>query len=365
MRIIYLLKKGLQCFPPCLMHILYLNDLGVDLCIYHGKNTPAIDKILDGRKIEHHSFKCDKDNRTKYESALNYLAFKNEIRDLANKLSNDSILWFGNAETLVAFPRKKLKKFRFVATVLELYNQGSFLDKGLAKVINHAELVICCEKHRSAIMMSRYSLNKMPFVIPNKPYDLHEEVSGSKQHLEMIKKYIHRTIIVYQGIITPDRPLDKIASALKRIGEDNIFFFVLGKYTNEIKEKITSIYPNTVFWGYIPAPEHLAITKHCSIGVANYDMSCLNNVFCAPNKIYEYTKYGLPLIASQNIGLSETVGEYGAAECVDFTDINQIELGVRKILSDFSRYTEKANEFYFNTDNEAVLRLIVHDLGKH
>lgn len=37
MRIILFFKKGFQFYPPCLAQILLLNDLGVELEVYHGK----------------------------------------------------------------------------------------------------------------------------------------------------------------------------------------------------------------------------------------------------------------------------------------------------------------------------------------
>lgn len=49
MRIFYFLKKGFQFYPPCLAQILMLNDLGVELEVYHGKNSDFINQLLDKR----------------------------------------------------------------------------------------------------------------------------------------------------------------------------------------------------------------------------------------------------------------------------------------------------------------------------
>ena len=54
MKIVYILKKGFQHYPPCLTQVLYLNDLGADLLIYHGKNSDYIDSLFDSRHIEHY-----------------------------------------------------------------------------------------------------------------------------------------------------------------------------------------------------------------------------------------------------------------------------------------------------------------------
>lgn len=346
------------------MQLLMLDDLGVELEVYHGKITKTIDNLLNERKIKHHVFSSDVQSKNRFESAKNFLKFKKELKKLAYSKPKNNIFWFGNAETVAAFPFSILKNIRFVVSVLELYDENSFLDKKLSRILKYAEHIICCEKHRSAIMSCRYRLNNMPYVIPNKPYEGIDTEVNNTELSKALERYQNKIIVVYQGIITPDRPLDKIAKALHQLHNDNIYFFILGKYKNSYRKEIENIYKNAVFWGFVPAPEHLIITKSCSIGVANYDMSCLNNVFCAPNKIYEYTRYSLPLITSRNIGLTETVGLAGAAECVDFNDIDDITNGINKILCNYKTYSENAHLFYSATDNKIVISEIVRKLAK-
>lgn len=59
LKVIYILKKGFQYFPPCLTQVLYLNDLGIDLEIFHGNNSDYINFLLDQRNIIHHTLKKD------------------------------------------------------------------------------------------------------------------------------------------------------------------------------------------------------------------------------------------------------------------------------------------------------------------
>lgn len=350
MKIIYILKKGFQYFPPCLAQVLSLNDLGVNLVVYHGKNTPQINALFDQRNIEHYTFESDKQSKSRFDMAKNFFFMRKEIRRLQKQISYDDFIWLGNAETAIAMEPNDLRKRKFLLSILELYDVGNYIEKKLATIINDAKFVIACEKHRAMIMYGRYNLKEIPFVIPNKPYEYNDAILQDEYLQRKMHSFENKIIVLYQGIISKDRPLDKVAEALNKINDDNVYFFVLGKSNPIVEQEIKKIYDRTVFWGFIPSPSHLIITSKCHIGVANYDMSCLNNIFCAPNKIYEYSKYGLPLLVSQNAGLTETVGLAGAAECVDFNNIDQISCGIKKMLQSYATYSENARKFYRSTD---------------
>ena len=365
MRIIYLLKKGLQCYPPCLAQVLYLNDIGVDLIVYHGKNSEYVNEILDSRQIEHHTFKSDRSNSSTIQSIQTFLSFSCEINKVLSKIDRNNILWIGNCETAIPISRK-LKKYKFVLTVLELYREGSIYDKCLKKILPYANHVICCEKHRATIMKHHYNMPVNPTVIPNKPYhevrverfgnDVQDIINRLKD-LSSEKKYI-----IYQGIVHASRPLDCMAEALKYIGDESIEFLVMGQADENYKKKLSAIYPHISFLGYIPAPEHLEITRLANIGIAIYDDSDLNNQFCAPNKIYEYGCFGIPMITSENLGLTETVGYYNAGKCVDMNNVEQLSFAIQEIFEKYDEYSKNARKLYYAVDIRCAIEQIVRKL---
>lgn len=367
MKVVYILKKGFHCYPPCLAQLLYLNDMGVDLKVYHGEESEKICKILDERGIEHHLLQSDRQNNTSLQRAVTLLKYRKEVRKIIKNTPPDSIIWYGNCESAMVVGNL-ITSHKYVLSILELYDPGSMYDKFMKKYINKAEAVLCCEKHRAAIMKVYYNMTKIPYVLPNKPYELEdtlkpEELSDTVK--EKIEKIKDKFVVLYQGIVTPDRPLDKISKALRIIDDDNIVFVVMGKASDAIKKELTDLYANTVFMDYIPSPQHLLVTQYANIGIANYDYSNLNNLFCAPNKIYEYSKFGLPMITSENIGLSETVGEFGAAVCVDFLDVEQIVCAVKKIRDDHQTYSDNAKKFYYLIDNFNTIKKVINNLEKN
>ena len=362
MKIVYILKKGFQLFPPCFAQLLYLHDMGVELEVYHGLNSDAINAILDERGIKHHTLKSDRNNSTRLQSYQTLLQYTMEVRKIINSIPKDTVLWFGNCESCVTVG-KPIYDRKFVLSVLELDDTDSLIGKQLKKIINKAAVVLCCEKHRAAIMRIYYKLEREPYVLPNKPYEFkNEAIELDEKYKSIIEPIKDKFIVLYQGIVTSDRPLDKIADALNVLNDENTYFLVLGRASEEYMAELKKHYPRTVFGGYIPSPQHLLVTQYAKIGIANYDYSCLNNLFCAPNKIYEYSKFGMPMLTSQNLGLTETVGAANAAVCVDFLDVNQIADGIKKIKANHEFYSKSAIAFYEETSNFETIKEIVNEL---
>lgn len=106
----------------------------------------------------------------------------------------------------------------------------------------------------------------------------------------------------------------------------------------------------------------MEITSYAHIGIVFYRNDALNKVFCAPNKIYEYSGFGIPMLANDIPGLKNTVGNAGAAECMELK-ANNIINAIQNIEADYDTYSENAKKFFAGTDNlktmEKLMRKIV------
>ena len=81
----------------------------------------------------------------------------------------------------------------------------------------------------------------------------------------------------------------------------------------------------------------------------------LNTAYCAPNKIYEYSAFGKPMVANNIPGL-KILQDKGAAELVDEEDFDSIKKGIELIGENYSIYSSNSTEFYNGTDNVEILR---------
>lgn len=367
-KIIYVLKKGFQFFPPAFAQVMFLHDLNVELLVLHGKNSTNIDEIFEENKIDHIELKTDKQNKNKFQSYMNFIGYKKEIQKLIKKYNSSNVIWwFGNAESFMTVSKKLLKKIKFVSSILELYDMDSMYFKLLKDRIQYSLLNTCCEKHRAVIMKDWFKLKELPIVMENKPFEMDIKGNIDLYVSEEIKVILENKInffVVYQGIIREDRPLDKIAMACDSLNQDNLYFLILGSYDPLYKEKMLKIYKNCIFVGFIPNPAHLLFTKYAHIGIANYDQSCLNNVFCAPNKIYEYAKFNIPFIASKNLALIEKTNEYNSGICIDFNDVDEIKNAIYKIENDYDSYKLGSKAMYSSVNNLEVVKGIMRQINE-
>jgi glycosyltransferase involved in cell wall biosynthesis len=53
-----------------------------------------------------------------------------------------------------------------------------------------------------------------------------------------------------------------------------------------------------------------------------YNYDSLNNLYCAPNKVFEYGSFGIPILANDVPGLQDTVKRYSAGMCVNAREVD-------------------------------------------
>ena len=117
-----------------------------------------------------------------------------------------------------------------------------------------------------------------------------------------------------------------------------------------------------LFFESIPAPKHLEVTSHAHIGIVFYDGMTLNKAFCAPNKIYEYSYFGLPCLSNRIPGLVNTVEAFRFGRCIDMKK-EEIISAINDIEDNYEEYSLNGKVFYNATDNIAVMRKLLTDIG--
>lgn len=167
--------------------------------------------------------------------------------------------------------------------------------------------------------------------------------------------------LIYQGIFQNVEYLETVANILRDYYSD-IYFVMMGIDRRGVVPRIKEIYQNTVYIDYIPAPLHLEVTSNAYMGLLFYDPDSLNKVFCAPNKIFEYSCFGLPIIGNNIPGLENTIGKAGAGICTEFKYEN-IKNAIGEIVSNYDQFSANSLKFYNSVDNSVTMRKIVTDVG--
>lgn len=276
--------------------------------------------------------------------------FKKRVKHDLDSLQYD-ILWIIHERTAVGL-NEILEGRKYILTCYEFRDTNEpDLHKPLISLCQNAQVNVVCEFNRAWISRISFGLKQTPMVLPNKPFK-HPLRRGLANDL---LKPSEEKIILYQGIITRERNLDGMCKAISSLKGFKLVF--MGKktdYYEELKKK----YPNIEYIGFAKSPKHLNVTSNAYIGLVTYEPQDINCVYCAPNKIWEYAGFGIPMIANNIPGLVYTVGSNKCGICTDTDSEAMIVSAVKEIDANYEEYSRNAKDFYDSCD----INFIVNDI---
>ena len=238
---------------------------------------------------------------------------------------------------------------QFPATKREKF--FSFFEKLL---INRVQLVISADEKRAELMKKYYKLEETPCVVPNySELQIDEEYSLSPDVKEFFDD--KRKTFVYAGVLTSGRNIEEIILRAANLA-DSYKVLIIGDGGEKARlEKIASECSGLkyLFTGNVPYKYLGNYLKRCDVGFLSYPLTNLNNIYCAPNKIYEYASVELPMVCNDNPNLISIVGGSKIGVCVSDKDIDgcsrSIEEALKLIERDYDTY--KYNIQTFRKDN--------------
>lgn len=184
-------------------------------------------------------------------------------------------------------------------------------------VVPRANLVIAANPERAEIMAEHYRLKCSPTYMRNIPEP--REVT-SEQRKAALQTYpmLQRTssddrIILYQGDVSLSRGLDRFVEALNYLPSNTRLVIAgagpdLGRLVDLAKDHIKN--GRFVALGRVSFDTLPAVTQLADIGIVTYPYDGLNNIYCAPNKIFEYVQAGLPVISTDQPPLKKLNDSY-------------------------------------------------------
>ena len=100
----------------------------------------------------------------------------------------------------------------------------------------------------------------------------------------------------------------------------------------------------------------MVFTSHAHIGILTYDPLSLNCAYCAPNKIFEYSKYGLPVLGNDIPGLRREIEGSRFGAIVDEKIEESIVEGIKKIEDNYETFSQNAISYYEGTDTVSTVK---------
>jgi glycosyltransferase involved in cell wall biosynthesis len=209
-----------------------------------------------------------------------------------------------------------------------------------------ADLVVAANAERAERMLRHYRLRTTPTHMRNIPpmprIDDEARNKALRRFPIMARRMATETILIYQGDIALGRGIARFVAALDHL-PDSYRMVVAG--TGPDAERLAQLAARHtatgrfVSLGRIPNDMLAALTSLADIGIVTYPYAGLNNVYCAPNKLFEYAQAGLPIVSSDQPTLQNLLAEYpigtllsrdldseGIATAIQWVARNSVEL---------------------------------------
>lgn len=377
-KVFIVMKEDVLQYPPILSMFHTLIDLNyrvVHIGVYSDLEQKT---FLESKNVEFYNAVKLNVNANPLNKSVQQLKYKKYVKKvLEERYETGDYLLVVNEDTMCLL-WNVIKQYKLLLYFLEtpgfnvrlkyrMYNPSFNLTKACQK----AYKVICCEYNRAHIIKGLYQLDTLPVILPNKYYQsksldnteiIPEDV---KQKVDDIQQKISdKKVILYQGVFTSkERRLEEFIHAVNEMSDDYVLL-AMGRGDNmfeELKDKYSS--RKILFVDFIRPPYHMLITQMAHIGVLSYFpnnssfIDVLNPIYCAPNKIFEYAKYSLPMISNDLPALKNIFQEFHCGVVVDYplTD-KKIKDAFLTVFNDYNSYTLGAKKYYKSVDCMSIIR---------
>lgn len=361
-------------YPPTITLVKNLIDEEYEILVVSEQTDTLMELYKDNKKVSFENINS-MDGVSLIKRIKRRVFLGREYRKKLNRFYRENDLVWVSGDVTARALGKSLKEKKYVLHIMEL-EQYCPLFKG-AKVLKFpideyarkASAIVVPEENRSHIQQIWWKLDKRPYVMPNKPYSL-EPGQLSKQAVDIIEqmKKEKRKIIIYLGVIDEDRNFDEFAKAIEGKKEEYVFY-MFGS-VNSISEKYFSEflreYSFVKYCGFFPPPMHLIFLKYAYIGLLPYYVNRdreydyqINALYCAPNKIFEYAGYDIPMIGTEVLGLKEPFEKYKIGICCEEMSATCIAEAIDIINENYEMMSKQCKSFYNSVNLKDILLKIL------
>ena len=142
-----------------------------------------------------------------------------------------------------------------------------------------------------------------------------------------------KRVILYQGAINKGRGIEWIIEAMQYL--DNYIFYIIGDgdLLNEMQDKVKNLKldDKVFFTGKIPFEDLPAYTTRADIGVNLLENWGLSYYYSLPNRIFDFIRGGVPILASDFPEISKIIKRYNIGTLVRNYDPKYLASAIKRI----------------------------------
>lgn len=211
------------------------------------------------------------------------------------------------------------------------------------RLIRKAQSVITVSRSIAQFLKKYYRLKRLPVTVRNTRY--YVDISKNDFIRLRFGWGQDRKILFYQGVIRPDRELERILQALPRM-KQNIVFVMAGAvspegYLDQLRSEARELGVEDRFHhiGNLKYDDELLMaTASADIGVFWLPGSNLTYRFSLGNKIFDFIMADLPMITSDLPEMRRLIEQYRIGFCVPIDNQDLFVKKVHELVSDPSLY---------------------------
>lgn len=174
-----------------------------------------------------------------------------------------------------------------------------------------------------------------------------------------------RKIFLYIGILGYGRGIDLLLDTFKQLDcKSDIVFLGYGDYYNRIEE-ISKNHENIHIHQAVPHDHVVDVAKSADFGLCLIENVSLSDYYSLPNKLFEYTFAGIPILASNFPDIKSLVDKYNLGMYVDL-NTDSISQTIKKISQEnieFNFTPSDLEDLSWNTQEKKLIALYKETLN--
>ena len=182
-----------------------------------------------------------------------------------------------------------------------------------------------------------------------------------------------KKIVLYQGAINKDRGIEEAIQAMQYI--DGVLLLIVGDgdVINEVKKLAgdLNLQDKVKFTGKIPFRELINYTQLADLGLCIEKPTNINYIYSLPNKLFDYIRSGVPVLASHLPEVEHIINQYSIGEFIESHDPQHIASRIRKCLEDESSHALwklnlkiASNNLCWENEEKILLQMIARALDQ-
>lgn len=263
----------------------------------------------------------------------------------------------------------------YVETINQFFLHGNFIKRIIFRLLIFFMKYVGHKAERSLLkktdhfitvgeFLKSYFEKKYQFspiiVIRNLPYFIEGNKKNSLHNLIGVDSSMK--IAIYQGMLNPGRALFQMIESFRYVQKD-IILCVLGRgaLLTDLKKQVVifNLSERVFFLDPVDSRDLICYTKSAICGLCLLEPFNLSCYYAAPNKLFEYIKAGIPIVASKTPECTLLLSEFQIGKLVD-NDPKEIGNAINSIANEDAEFYQKEcskASVKYNWDNQEHLIL--------